>query len=161
MIPYMVGKLTPNSTHSTRGLVKNVPSRGYFRAIPSQNGGQNCSSPPPSIIEQVSPRSLHATMIVIACGSTSQERLQYSGRPYPACLPENETAVIAHATTVQFNNYTHTNTHTHIHTHTHTPWEDQCEWHRMTTMTGPDCAVMCNLINTHTHTHTPFRNEYH
>ena len=29
---------------------------------------------------------------------------------------------------------------------------DQCEWHRMTGMTGPDCAVMCNLINTHTHT---------
>ena len=25
--------------------------------------------------------------------------------------------------------------------------------HRMTRMTGPDCAVMCNLINTHTHTH--------
>ena len=23
----------------------------------------------------------------------------------------------------------------------------------MTRMTGPDCAVMCNLINTHTHTH--------
>ena len=49
---------------------------------------------------------------------------------------------------------------TYIHTHTHTqvslipPWEDQCEWHRMTRMTGPDCAVMCNLINTHTHTHT-------
>ena len=21
-------------------------------------------------------------------------------------------------------------------------------------MTGPDCAIMCNLINTHTHTHT-------
>ena len=61
-----------------------------------------------------------------------------------------------------------------IHTHTHTtglrgyvqfnkytpqvslipPWEDQCEWHRMTRMTGPDCAVMCNLINTRTHTHT-------
>ena len=34
------------------------------------------------------------------------------------------------------------------------PWEDQCEWHRMTRMTGPDCAVMCNLINTYTHTHT-------
>ena len=40
---------------------------------------------------------------------------------------------------------------THAHTHT---WEDQCEWHRMTRMTGPDCAVMCNLINTHTHIHT-------
>ena len=24
------------------------------------------------------------------------------------------------------------------------------EWHRMTMITGPDCAVMCNLINTHT-----------
>ena len=41
-------------------------------------------------------------MIVIACCSTSQERLQYSGRPYPACLPENETAVIAHAKTDEF-----------------------------------------------------------
>ena len=29
-------------------------------------------------------------MNVIACGLTSQERLQYSGRPYPACLPEND-----------------------------------------------------------------------
>ena len=25
----------------------------------------------------------------------------------------------------------------------------------MTRMTGPDCAVMCNLINTHTHTVAP------
>ena len=35
------------------------------------------------------------------------------------------------------------------------PWEDQCEWYRMTRMTGPVCAVMCNLINIHTHTLTP------
>ena len=28
------------------------------------------------------------------------------------------------------------------------PREDQCEWHRMTRMTGPDCVVLCNLINT-------------
>ena len=60
------------------------------------------------------------------------------------------------------------NTHN---THTHT--------HRMTRMTRPDCAVMCNLINTHTHTHSSkictsresvsplsrlirgFRNKYH
>ena len=36
------------------------------------------------------------------------------------------------------------------HTYTLIPsWEDQCEWHRMTLMTGPDCAVMCNLINIH------------
>ena len=30
----------------------------------------------------------------------------------------------------------------------------------MTRMTGPDCAVMCNLINTHTHTHTHTFNKY-
>ena len=30
-------------------------------------------------------------------------------------------------------------------------WEGQCEWHSMTSMTGPDCAVMFNLINIHTH----------
>ena len=44
---------------------------------------------------------------------------------------------------------------THTHTHIQSlipPREDQCEWHRMTRMTGPDCVVMCNLINTHTHT---------
>ena len=32
-------------------------------------------------------------------GSLSQERLQYSGRPYPACVPEDETAVIAYPAT--------------------------------------------------------------
>ena len=41
--------------------------------------------------------------------------------------------------------------HTYIHTHNHPPWEDQREWHRMTRMTRPDCAVIANLINTHTH----------
>ena len=47
--------------------------------------------------------------------------------------------------------------HTHINTEVFgtsiidpsPPWEDQCEWHRMTRMTGPDCAVMRNLINIH------------
>ena len=32
-------------------------------------------------------------------------------------------------------------------------WEDRCECHRMAKVTGPDCTVMCNLINTHTHNH--------
>ena len=27
--------------------------------------------------------------------------------------------------------------------------QTQCEWHRMTRMTGSDCAVMCSLTNTH------------
>ena len=34
------------------------------------------------------------------------------------------------------------------------PWEDQYEWHRITRMTGPDYAAMCNLVNTKTHMHT-------
>ena len=51
----------------------------------------------------------------------------------------------------QFDKYIYI--HTYIHTYI-PPWEDQCEWHRMTRMTGPDCAVMCNLINIHTYIHT-------
>ena len=30
----------------------------------------------------------------------------------------------------------------------------------MTRMTGPDCVVMCNLINTHTHIHTQTHSHY-
>ena len=61
------------------------------------------------------------------------------------------------------NTYIHTYIHTCIHTYTHAyihtyihvpPWEDQCEWHRMARMAGPDCAVMCNLIYIHTFIHT-------
>ena len=48
----------------------------------------------------------------------------------------------------------HTYIHTCIHTSLIPPWEDQCEWHRMTRMTGPDWTVMCNLINIHTYIHT-------
>ena len=53
MIPYMVGKIAPNSTHSTRGLVKYVPGRRYLRAVPSQNGDKFVTFPPPSIVEPV------------------------------------------------------------------------------------------------------------
>ena len=47
MIPYMVGKLSPNSWHLTKGLVKYISGRGYFHAVPSQNGDKFDSSPPP------------------------------------------------------------------------------------------------------------------
>ena len=47
MIPYMVGKLAPNSSHLTMGLVKYVPSRSYFRAVSYQNGDKFVTSPPP------------------------------------------------------------------------------------------------------------------
>ena len=54
MIHYMVGNLALNPTHSTRrGLVKYVPGKGYFRAVPSQNGDKFVTSPPPSIVERV------------------------------------------------------------------------------------------------------------
>ena len=53
MIPDMVGKLAPISSYLTRGLVKSVPGRGYFRAVPSQNGDNYVSSPPPPIFELV------------------------------------------------------------------------------------------------------------
>ena len=53
MIPYMVGKLAPYSSYSTRGLVKYVPGRGYFRAVSSQNGDKNVTSPSPPIVELV------------------------------------------------------------------------------------------------------------
>ena len=54
MIPYMVGKLAPNSSHLTRGLVKYVPGRVSFRAVSYQNGDQFVTSPPPPTVELVS-----------------------------------------------------------------------------------------------------------
>ena len=47
MIPNMVGKFAPNSSHFTRGLVKSVPGRSYFRAVPSQNGDKYFTHRPP------------------------------------------------------------------------------------------------------------------
>ena len=52
MIFYMVGKLAPNPTHSTRRLVNNIPGRGYFRAI-SQNRKKIATSRPPPIVERL------------------------------------------------------------------------------------------------------------
>ena len=49
----MVGKLASNSSHLTRGLVKYIPGRGYFRAVPSQNGDKYITSPSPPIVELV------------------------------------------------------------------------------------------------------------
>ena len=53
MIPYMVGKLAPNPSHLTRGLVKYVPRRGYYRDIPSHNGDKYVTSPPLPTVELV------------------------------------------------------------------------------------------------------------
>ena len=57
MIPYMVGKLAPNSTHFTKRLAKLVPGRSYFRAVLSQNGEKIVTSPlPPPIVERLTCR---------------------------------------------------------------------------------------------------------
>ena len=53
IIPYMVGKLAPNSSYLTRGLVKYIPGRGYFRAVPSQKGDKYVTSPSPPTVELV------------------------------------------------------------------------------------------------------------
>ena len=46
----------PQSNSFHQGLVKYVPGRGYFRAVPSQNGDKFVTSPPPpSIVERVAP----------------------------------------------------------------------------------------------------------
>ena len=56
IIPYVVGKLAPNSSHMTRGLVKYVSGRGYFDAVSSQNGDKCVTFPPrPPIVERVHP----------------------------------------------------------------------------------------------------------
>ena len=57
MIPYMVGKLAPNSSHLTRGLVKSVSGRSYFRAVPPQNGDKHVTPPPPPPIVELVARS--------------------------------------------------------------------------------------------------------
>ena len=51
----MVDKLAPNPTHSIRWLVKYFSGRGFFRAVPSQNGDKfvTSSPPPPPIVERV------------------------------------------------------------------------------------------------------------
>ena len=47
MIPYMVGKFAPNSSHLTRGLDKYVSGRGQFRTVCSQSVDKIVMSPPP------------------------------------------------------------------------------------------------------------------
>ena len=54
MVSYMVGKLAPSSTHSTRVLVKYVPGYGVSscRLLPKR--GQSCYVPaPPPIFKRV------------------------------------------------------------------------------------------------------------
>ena len=53
MIPYMVGKLAPNWTHSTGELAKYVPGWDYFRAVPSQNRDKIVTPRPALSVERV------------------------------------------------------------------------------------------------------------
>ena len=64
MIPYMVGKLAPNSLHLTSGLVKYIPGRGYFCAVPFQNGDKFVTSPPP-------PQSLNGSHLLSMYGKAA------------------------------------------------------------------------------------------
>ena len=53
MIIYMIGKLDLNSIHFTRRLVKYFPGRGYFRAVPYQNGDKFATSQTPPTVERL------------------------------------------------------------------------------------------------------------
>ena len=78
MIPYMVGKPAPNSSHLTRWLVKIFPGRGYFHTVSSQNGDNCFTSPPPPIVERV----LHCDASTAGLGATlEQEQPDGSIRP--------------------------------------------------------------------------------
>ena len=72
MIPYMVGKLASKSSHLTRGLVKYVPGRDYFRAIPSKNGDKFVTSRPP--------RSLNGSL-----SGSPQSLLEWDSLHSPLC----------------------------------------------------------------------------
>ena len=69
MIPYMVGKLAPNSTYFIMLLVKYVPGRGYFWAVPSQNEDKFVTSLPSPIVERVITVQSGPVILVILCHS--------------------------------------------------------------------------------------------
>ena len=61
----MVGKLALNSTHFTRGLVKYVPGRGYFRVVLFQNGDKFAISLTPPIVERLYCLLAHRTGVLL------------------------------------------------------------------------------------------------
>ena len=72
MIPYMVGKLAPNSSHLIRGLVKYVPGRSYFCAVSSKNGDIFVTSPPPQSLNGFF-REMYGVAENACCRSTMSE----------------------------------------------------------------------------------------
>ena len=59
MIPYMVGKLAPNSNYFSRGLVKYVPERAIFVSSPPKTGTNLGHARPPQSLNS----SLMATSL--------------------------------------------------------------------------------------------------
>ena len=71
MIPYMVGKLAPNLSHLTRGLVRYVPGRDYFCAVPFQNG-EKIVTPPPA------PQSSNGSVIKVGVAARLEINKHFS-----------------------------------------------------------------------------------
>ena len=63
-VPYMVGKLAPDATHFTRGLVKYIPGRGYFRAVHPKTGINLLHVRPSPIVERVALNGLDFVKIM-------------------------------------------------------------------------------------------------
>ena len=131
MILYMVGKLVPKPTHFTRGLVKYAPERGCFRAVPSQNGAKFATSPTPPIVERLGS---------VAADPDNLEQRKEAGREASGsqglsknCTNRECVSPLSRLIRGFRNKYL------------------VSLMHKQTRMTGLDCAVMCNLMNTHTH----------
>ena len=54
MIPYIIGKLAPNSSLSPKGGSNMSPDRAIYVAFPPKTGKMLHPRPPPSIVERVS-----------------------------------------------------------------------------------------------------------
>ena len=64
MIPYMVGKLAPNSSHLTRGLVKYIPGRGYSVPFPPKTGTNLLHPRPPQSLNESTARKKRALVLL-------------------------------------------------------------------------------------------------
>ena len=135
---------------------ENLVSRDRFGRLAPR---QPAHSPHPSspLIRHIHPARSFATSIQPAHSAQPPLRSSRRNVKIPSSFVRGH---VLHWTTVVrgINSYA-------VHTQTHTPLSRLIrgfrykggsinERHRITRMTGPDCAVMCNLMNAHTHTHT-------
>ena len=68
MIPYIVGKLAPNSSHLRRGLVKYVLGTGFFVPFPPKTGT--------NLLHLSAPQSLNESAAELGRNPVSKHQIQ-------------------------------------------------------------------------------------